>query len=98
MINLYAALGLERTATDLEIRQACRNLQYDEAEVAQEAMSVLLNEDRRRVYDQLHRQFIAIAHVEDRLGTPSALDTENYGKQPDFSDTNHWSRRLVEFR
>ena len=98
MINLYAALGLDRSATEVEIRQACRDLQYDEAEIAREAMSVLLNEERREIYDRLHLQFIAIAQIEERLDQHSSLDTENYGKQPDFSDTNHWSRRLVEFR
>jgi len=98
MINLYAALGLERTATDLDIRQACRDLQYDEAEVAREAQSVLLSDERRRIYDQLHQQFIAIAHVEERLNAPSTTNAANNDRQPDFSDTNHWSRRLVEFK
>jgi len=98
VINLYAALGLHRTATDMDIRQACRDLQYEEAEIAQEAKSVLLHEERRRIYDQLHMQYTAIAQIEARLEHPSSVETENFGNRPKFSDTNHWSRRLVEFR
>jgi len=82
----------------MEIRQACRDMQYDEAEVAREAQSILLNEERRKIYDRLHLQYIAIAHVEDRCENPSSVATENHGSRPEFSDTNHWSRRLVEFR
>ena len=87
MINLYSALQLTSDASAETIRLACRELSQREPQVAREAASILLDEEKRRLYDLVHQQFVAMSVVKDRAASESQL----------FQDTNHWDRRFVEF-
>ena len=87
MINLYAALQLESDASEESIRLACRQLLDEEPEIAREAASILLDAEKRHTYDLVHQQFTAMSLVTTRRGEEA---------QP-FTDSNHWSRRFVEF-
>ncbi len=87
MINLYAALQLSSDASEETIRLACRELSDREPQIAREAASVLLDQEKRRLYDLVHQQFVAMSVVQSRAADAS---------QP-FIDSNHWDRRFVEF-
>ena len=87
MINLYAALRLESDASEESIRLACRELLNHAPEIAREAAAILLDEEKRNTYDLVHQQFSAMSLVTERVTQAGQ----------EFSDTNHWSRRFVEF-
>ena len=87
MINLYAALQLSSDASEETIRLACRELSDREPQIAREAASILLDQEKRRLYDLVHQQFAAMSVVKNRAADESQR----------FNDTNHWDRRFVEF-
>jgi len=100
MINLYAALGLDKAAQADDIAAACQTARSHDPEIAEEASRVLLDPDKRALYDQVYVQFEALALVNRRLlSTDSNDDANDFGKTEGstFVDTNHWTRRLVEF-
>ena len=108
MINLYALLGIKRNADTAVTERACRELQDNDAALAAEASDVLLHDDRARLYRQMHTQYSAIAMAHRRLVDEEYGDERVDGKSggrwvrgkkisKQFKDTNHWSRRLVEF-
>ena len=108
MINLYAALGLDKAAHSNDIAAACEAARQHDPEIAEEASRVLLDPDKRALYDQVYVQFEALALVNSRLmnsDPDSFRDSvgENVGgdfgrtEGATFVDTNHWTRRLVEF-
>lgn len=88
MRNLYDALGIDSDASEETIRLACRELLDHEPEFARETSAVLLNAEKRECYDQVFKQYLAMAMVSSN---------ETSDGQTSFADTNHWSKRLVEF-
>jgi len=89
MINLYAVLGLESDASSEEIRIAMNgmNLEATDPDIAHEVHDVLLDDEKRPLYDLVHQQYQAL----------SLVYTKNKAASADLVDDNHWSRRLVEF-
>ena len=97
MINLYAALGLDKAAQADDIAAACHTVRSHDTEIAEEASRVLLDPDKRALYDQVYVQFEALALVNSRLlNMDSNEGASDFGGST-FVDTNHWTRRLVEF-
>ena len=88
MRNLYEALGIESEASEDTIRLACRELLDDEPEFARETSGILLDAEKRACYDMVHKQYLAMALVAEKVSA---------GSMSSFTDSNHWSKRLVEF-
>jgi len=104
MINLYAALGLDKAADVNDIVAACETVRNQDPEIAEEAGRVLLDPDKRALYDQIYVQFEALALVNSRLLSTNNNDVDDAfdadvgrAEGSTFVDTNHWTRRLVEF-
>ena len=97
MINLYAALGLDKAAHSNDIAAACEAARQHDPEIAEEASRVLLDPAKRALYDQVHTQFNALALVNSRLLSTDSNTIIEPTEKPAFVDTNHWARRLVEF-
>lgn len=97
MINFYAVLGIDKNADAHNIAAACDALRSHEPEIAEEAGSVLLDPEKRALYDQVHTQFNALALVNSRLLSTDSNTIIEPTEKPAFVDTNHWARRLVEF-
>ncbi len=108
MINLFTLLGIGADSEPASVINACNELRESDPFLAQEASDVLLNRERANSYRQMHVQFKALAMTHQRLVE------EDYAAQAEgkaggrrlrgkkisnqFKDTNHWSRRLVEFK
>lgn len=88
MRNLYETLGVESDASEDTIRQACRQLLDYEPEFARETSGILLDAEKRECYDMVHKQYLAMALVAEKASG---------GSMSSFTDSNHWSKRLVEF-
>ncbi len=88
MRNLYDALGIETDASEETIRLACRKLLDHEPEFARETSGILLDAEKRESYDLAHQQYLAMALVAGKASDNSLAS---------FTDSNHWSKRLVEF-
>lgn len=91
MRNLYEALGIESDASEETIRLACRELLDHEPEFARETSGILLDAEKRELYDQVYKQYLAMALVTEKA------NGGNLGSLSPFTDTNSWSKRLVEF-
>ena len=84
MRNLFTALGLEKYADEILVRNAVSELAEHDPETAERAAGVLSDRYRRRVYTQVHDQFDSLSECLEIFDDRS-------------TDSNHWHKRLVEF-
>lgn len=103
MINLYATLGIDSHAEEDEIRLAISELRGADPELARDASGVLLDTDRRELYDLIHCQYQALALVVNKVVNKENTDRAQSGSElvqkrvTPSTDDNHWTQRLVEF-
>lgn len=85
MRNYLAVLGLGRNSDIDELNVAIDSLPTDERDLEDDIRAIFSSETHQTHYERVHLQYEAIAAAEKAIG--NALTT----------DTNQWSRRLVEF-
>lgn len=85
MKNYPGLLMLDATFTDTELDTALDLLGEEDTDLAQDITAVLRDADKRLQYQRLHRQYLVMADICDRIDMPAA-------------DTHQWQKRLVEFQ
>ena len=92
MKNLYLALQLEEHADREKLERACNDLRRGNSADADEISSIMQDDQRRQIYDNIHAQFRILGNA-----LAGEVGESLCGSTSKFNDSNLWQRRLVEF-
>lgn len=85
MKNYLGLLLLEDDFTDADLDAALDVLDDDDQDLKNDLTAILHDADKRQQYQRLHRQYLVMADICDRIDMPEA-------------DSHQWHKRLVEFQ
>lgn len=97
MRNLYLDLEANQSSTKNELADALMELQETDPELFRETEDILLNAERKMVYDAIDTQYHAYAHILDSLDNQDSAQSSSGENKHIFNDSHQWSKRLVEF-